>query len=145
MILRRVTLDEFKSIAEEAHMVCFNQLRPREKNTFDFALVVEDEDGTPLSYATCINFDTESVYMQHGGAFPSAAKSAKTVRSYHTMINHLRESYSRASTVINAQNISMIKLAWSAGFQIHGADVMTDGVWLHLLNELRRRDGRISR
>jgi len=135
--LRRLTLDEFKSLSEDAHMVVFNQVRPRHKNTFDFALVVEDESGTPLSYATCIDFDSDSVYMQHGGAFPSAAKNVKTVRSYHTMINHLRENYKRASTIINAQNLPMIKLAWSAGFVIHGADVMTDGVWLHLMNELQ--------
>lgn len=145
MILKRYTLDEFNQLAEDAHLICFKEARPRYVNTFHFALMVEDENGVPLSYSTCLELDKASVYMQHGGAFPSAEKGPLTVRSYHLMLNYLREHYERASTIIKNTNIAMIKLAYSAGFVIHGVDYMQDGIFLHLLNDfLGGQDGMVD-
>lgn len=122
-------------IAEDAHLICFKEVRPWYVNTFNYALMVEDEGGVPLAYCTCLELDAASVYMQHGGAFPSAEKSHKTVRAYHMMVNYLRENYERSATIIKNVNIAMIKLAYSAGFIIHGVDYMEDGIYLHLIND----------
>lgn len=135
MTLKRYSLTEFSVLVESAHMVCFKEERPWYVNTFTFALMVEDDDGVPLAYCTCLEMDTASIYMQHGGAFPSAEKGPKTVRAYHKMIQYLRDNYERASTIIKNNNIAMIKLAYSAGFEIHGVDYMHDGIFLHLLND----------
>ncbi len=134
MILKRFTLEQFNELAENAHLICFNEVRPRHLNRFNFALMVEDEAGVPLAYATCIETDAESIYMQHGGAFPSSSKGPLAVRAYHMMLKYLKEHYRQSSTIIRNTNIAMIKMAYSAGFVIHGIDYMEDGIYLHLLN-----------
>jgi hypothetical protein len=124
-------------MAEKAHAVCFNENRPKEMNTFDFALLATDKDDNAIAYATCIEIDSESVYMQHGGAFPNAKKSMKAVNAYHRFIAFLREKFKRASTRIQNINIPMLKLAFSAGFIVNGCDCHGDEIYLHLINNFR--------
>lgn len=140
MILHKVSLEEFNVVAEKAHLICFNEVRPADHNTFDFALFIEDEEHVPLAYATCIEMEKKSVYMQHGGAFPhkniDEAASLKDltvrVKSYHMMIRFLKEKYAQATTKIKGSNIAMLKLAFSAGFVPVGADIVEDGFFIHL-------------
>ena len=119
-------------------MFCFKEHRPTEMNTFDFALFAENDDGTPSAYATCIEMDKESVYMQHGGAFPGSEKSLKAVGAYHRFLAYLREHYKRASTRVENINTPMLKLAMSAGFLINGLDCYGTQIFLHLENDFGR-------
>lgn len=135
MTLKVLSLEQFKTLVEDAHLICFKEIRPRNFNTFNYAILVDNDQGVPMAYATCIELDKGTVYMQHGGAFPGSEKGPGAVRAYHMIMNYLRESYARASTIIKNTNIAMIKLAYSAGFIIHGVDYMEDGIYLHLLND----------
>lgn len=137
MILHKVGLTDFKNMAEQAHLICFNEIRPAGKNTFDFALFVESDEHLPMAYATCIEMDKGTLYMQHGGAFPQS-HGVGAVRAYHKIMNFVREGYERASTIIKGDNIPMLKMALSQGFVPHGADVMSDGFFIHLLNDFRK-------
>lgn len=124
----------FSDIAESAHMICFKEVRPRAFNTFDFALLADDNTG-PLAYATCIEMDAESVYMQHGGAFPSSEGTVKVKRAYGKIIDELRGKYKRASTRIQNTNVPMLKLAMSEGFIVNGIDCFNHEVFCHLQND----------
>lgn len=117
-------------------MTCFKEFRPKEMNTFDFALFVESEAG-PLAYATCIELNKESVYMQHGGAFPPAEKSIKAVKAYSAIMSVIRASYSQATTRIRNTNLPMIKMALKEGFIINGIDTFKDETYLHLNNTFK--------
>jgi hypothetical protein len=138
--LKVLHYEDFKQIVEDAHLICFKELRPRQFNTFNYAILIENEQGTPMAYATIIELDKDTCYMQHGGAFPGSEKGPGAVRAYHMIMNYLRESYARSSTIIKNTNIAMIKLAYSAGFIIHGVDYMEDGIYLHLMNDFRGDD-----
>lgn len=135
MELQKLTLQEWNELSEVAHLICFNEKRAKEINTFDFCLFIS-EDDIPMAYATCIELDKKSVYMQHGGAMPSIAKSIDVTRGYKLMLSYLKENYQQASTRIKNDNIPMIKLALHHGFIINGLDCYSDGeTYLHLINK----------
>ena len=135
LALEKLTLEQWNEVSENAHLVCFNEHRPREVNTFDFALVTRNESEL-CTYATCIELDKASVYMQHGGAFPNVAKGVYTVKGYLMTMRYLKENYQRASTRIKNTNLPMLKMAMGAGFLINGIDSHPNGeVYLHLWNE----------
>ena len=135
MKVTKFSLTEWGEMKPEIlHSLCFNELREHKANTFDFALLVTDED-IPQCYATCIEMDNESIYMQHGGALPSAKENLRAVRGYHLIINWIKEKYKRASTRIENKNIAMLKLAFSAGFLVNGIDLFGDEIFLHLKND----------
>lgn len=136
MIIERISLEEFNLIGEDIHMGTFGVERPKEMNTFDYALIVRNETSL-LAYATIIEHDKESVYMQHGGAFTEAKGTAAVARAYYMMINWLKERYRNAFTQVLNLNVPMLKLAMSAGFIITGVNVYADGMWLQLLNDFR--------
>lgn len=112
-------------------MISFNQERPDDMDRINYALVVFNEQA-PCCYSTLIEIDKNSVYMQHGGAFPNVAKSVYTVKGYHMMVNILKSQYSFISTRVLNKNYPMIKLAHSAEFLINGIDVCDDEIFLNL-------------
>ena len=140
MILHKVDIEAWNDIAEKAYLSVFNSDRPTAMNTFDYALFVTDDDDKPVCYTTCLEFDSESIYMQHGGAFPEAQKTVKTARGYHLMIAFLREHYKQATTRILNINRPMLRLADSAGFVINGVDVHGEAIYLHLINKFVEDD-----
>lgn len=139
MTLHRVSLDEWNKLSESAHLAVFKERRPPWMNTFDYALFVE-EASVPMTYATCIEFDSESVYMQHGGAFPPAEKSIKAYRGYQLIMEYLRKCYLRASTRIQNTNLKMLHMAMKEGFLINGVDLLENEVFVHLTNKLKEGD-----
>jgi hypothetical protein len=132
--VRKVSLNEFNKIAEEIHLACFGEHRPKEMNTFDFALIVLNEKE-PIAYSTIIEHDRETVYMQHGGAFPNVEKTPSVAKAYHLMIAWVRENYKFALTQVLNLNVPMLKLAMSTGFIITGVNLWEDGIWLQLTND----------
>lgn len=136
MVVEKVSLEEFNLIGEDIHRGTFGVERPKHMNTFDFALIVRNET-TLLAYATLIEHDAESVYMQHGGAFTEAKGTAAVARAYYMMIKWLKERYRNAFTQILNLNIPMLKLALSAGFIPTGMILHADGIWIQLLNDFK--------
>lgn len=113
-------------------MACFLEERPKEYNTFDFALFVEDGEGLPLGYMTCIEYNKETVYMQHGGGFPSIAQTTRVYAVYHLMMNYLKEHYKKLTTLIWNENLKMLKLAYTAGLRPTGIEFINGQVYLQL-------------
>lgn len=122
--------NEWKLVSEDAHLMTFNELRPESLSRIDFALVVWDEK--PLGYITCREFDSETIYISYGGAFE---KSFKVLEGYKTMLNHLKETYKRATTLVENNNIPMLKMAMSQGFLVTGIKNFKNQIYLELSQE----------
>jgi hypothetical protein len=129
--IHAVSPAEWSKLAEDAHRILFGESRPAEFNTFDYAMVVVDKEQI-TAYATIIEMDKETAYMQHGGALPNIKGTINSKRTYHGIIEWLKSRYKRISTRIQNKNVPMIKLALSEDLIIHGCDCHPDGVYLHL-------------
>lgn len=132
MNLRKLSREEWGVVSQEAHALVFKENRSTHLNTFDYALMVSDDSDTPVAYATIIEMDKYSAYMQHGGAFPAFAQSPKVARAYHLMIAYLKEHNIKISTRVLNTNLPMIKLALSAGLLINGIDFLCGEIFLNL-------------
>jgi len=121
---------EWRLVSEDAHLATFNELRPCDMNRIDFALVVWDKN--PLGYMTCREFDSETIYISYGGAFE---KSFKVLEGYKAMLNSLKETYKRATTLVENNNIPMLKMAMSQGFLITGIKNFKNQIYLELSQE----------
>lgn len=131
MRVEKVSFQEWQILAGDAHKVCFNEIRPPDINTFDFAVVCFDEDKI-LSYVTIIEMDKETAYMQHGGAFPGTKNTTNSFLTYHKTMTFLKEHYKRITTRIENKNVAMLKFAMKEGLLINGCDCYPGEVFLHL-------------
>ena len=123
--------------AEIAHAVVFDEKRPKEMNRLDFAIICY-RDADPLTYVTCREFDSESVYMQYGGAFPSARGTTLSFSCYKKILEELADlNYKRATTLIENENIPMLKFAFKAGFRIIGVRLFEGQIFCELLKNFK--------
>lgn len=129
------TPDEWSSISEQAHSICFNEIRDPSLDRISFALLATDENQ-PTAYMTCKELDSETIYLQYGGSFPSVKGTCGSYRSYLAMLNHLMTmGYKRAGTYIENTNTPMLKFALKAGWIITGIRTFNGSVLLeHQLN-----------
>ena len=144
VIVTKVSRDEFNVISEDVHKGCFQEIRPKEMSRISYALLTSTEEKGLTSYATVIEHDSLSAYMQHGGTFYPDNKML-TTKSYFKLIEFLRFHYPVITTRIFNWNVAMIKLALQAGFLITGvefdqdADGFKSGVLLNLKLETRAK------
>lgn len=128
---------EWKMYSEHAHLAVFGELRPKEMDRIDFCIVIEKEN-LPMSYATIRELDSETAYMQYGGAFPSSEKSVKAFDCYILTISELKKkNYKRISTLIENKNIPMIKFALKCGFLIVGIRTFENKIYCEFLKEFK--------
>ncbi len=133
MIVARLSPKEWHQYSEDAHLICFNEIRPAKMNRIDFAMTTF-EDGVPQTYMTCREVDEETLYMQYGGAFPSVQGTVKSFRGYEMMLCELSHHYKRATTLIENKNRAMLKFAMKVGFEIIGVRTFDGKIYLeHLL------------
>lgn len=118
--------EDWAVLSKSAHEYSFNEAREPDMDRIDYAIVVK-ADQELACYATIIELDKESAYMQHGGSFPAVEKNVGTVRGYVMMINYLKEHYKNVSTKIWNKNKAMLKLSMAAGFEVIGVGVHKDG------------------
>ena len=135
MVVGKYNLEEWNKIAHDAHLACFGEFRDPSFNRYDYVLCAFKEDGSICAYASIIELDAESAYMQHGGAFPTVEGTVMVLKSYRKILDNLRSKYKRASTKISNYNLRMLKMALNEGFIIIGVDCHSDGTFLHLINE----------
>jgi hypothetical protein len=129
------TSHQFKTIEHDAHLVCFGEVRPENLSRIDFALVVFNENNDICGYATCLEMDKETVYLQHGGVFPNYSKKHHVMFEYMRMVYWLKEYYQRAFTRVENTNIPYLKMALKAGFLIHGTYTFKGKIYLEMTNE----------
>ena len=134
MIVAKLSSAEWAQYSEQAHLICFNEIRPEKMNRIDFALTTV-LDSVPQTYMTCREIDEETIYLQYGGAFPSAKGTTKSFTGYVEMLLELSQSYKRATTLIENKNTAMIRFAMKVGFEIIGIRTFDGKIYLeHLLN-----------
>jgi hypothetical protein len=126
--------EEWAEFAEAAHLAVFKENRPNEMNRIDFALLAV-EDGVPLGYGAFREADHQMVYMQYGGAFPSSYGTPKAWYSYSAIVDKLKEiGYKYATTLIENDNMRMMKMAFKKGFRIIGVRNFEGKILCELLN-----------
>jgi hypothetical protein len=125
---------DWAKYSQDAHLVCFDEMRSPDFNRIDFALT-SVLDSVPQSYMTCRELDAETVYLQYGGAFPSAKGTVRSFSGYKQMISELSISYTRATTLIQNQNTAMLKFAMAVGFRIIGVRTFKNEIYVEHLME----------
>lgn len=140
MKLATIPAKDWEKYSADAHMVCFGEVRPAGMNRIDFALTTL-EDDVPLTYMTCREVDSESVYMQYGGAFPSAKGTVKSFIGYAMMIADLGLRYKRATTLISNKNHTMLKFAMKVGMEIIGVRLFNGEIFVEHMIEFGGRNG----
>lgn len=120
MRIERYEKDTWKELAESAHQICFEEKRSINLDRVDFALFAITHSGIPAAYVTCRETDSESLYWQYGGAFPSVKGTVGSYNAYTGFYNWTKERYKRVNTLIENKNSKMLKMAASVGFIITG-------------------------
>lgn len=131
MRVEKVSYMEWNKLAQSAHKIAFGEERPSWMNTFDFAIVCFNNDQI-MSYATVIEMDKKTAYMQHGGAMPNVKGTAASYHCYDATIGFLKERYERITTRIENTNLAMLKFAMKQGLLIVGVDHWPNECFLHL-------------
>ena len=119
---------DWEKMSEEAHLICFNEIRPKSCNRIDYTLMVVDtRTDKPVSYITVKEYDDETVYWQHGGSFPGST-GIPAWKAYNLCIDWSKGFYKRIFTLIENVNVPMLKMAMKAGFRIIGTKTISNGI-----------------
>lgn len=118
--------------SENAHRICFAEIRPGGWDRIDYALLAT-EDSTLYGYCTVRELDSESAYWQYGGAFPPAQRSAKAVKSYGAFVDYAKAHYKRVTTYVDNENITYLRLAFTFGFRAIGVRIFDGKIFVELL------------
>lgn len=130
MIVEVLSSEVWKELAKEAHLCCFGELRPSTMDRISFALLTS-EDEKPLGYLTARELDSESVYLQYGGAFPDTRGTINSLKVYKSMLLKLKEiGFIRATTYIENINKPMLKFAMKCGWTITGLRTFKNAILL---------------
>lgn len=125
-----LTPQDWKVLAENAHLVVFDETWDKELERISFALLMIDEKDVPISYATAQEVDENTVYLQYGGAFPSYKGSATVYRSFEKMLQLLRSQYKVVKTYVENDNYPMLKFYMKNNFCVTGIRYFKDAVLL---------------
>lgn len=122
-------------MSENAHVVVFCEKRPSDMDRIDYALL-QGEAGEPHSFVTIRELDNESVYLQHGGTFPSIRGKFMAAEHLRRFCTHLfAHGYKRACFLVENTNIPMIKIGLENQFLITGMRVFEKQVLLEMSKE----------
>ncbi len=107
--------------AAHAHQAVFGERLPPEYDRIDFALMALDvETSKAVGYITVREFDAESAYLKHGGAFPPIKGTIFSYSAFRLCLSWLVERYKRITTLVENTNRTYLKMALSAGFRVIG-------------------------
>lgn len=129
----RLTPLEWKAISTDTHLVVFEQARSADMDRIHYALIARDDLNNVYGYVTVKEQDSESVYWQYGGAFPSCAKTVRVHSVYKEFIEWTRSKYKRISAMVENKNIRYLKLAMAHGFKIIGVKNFKNTILIELL------------
>lgn len=121
LTLDQIPAKQWHQFAPDAHRAVFGELLPAEYDRIDYALLAVDGDkARPVAYMTLREFDADTVYLKHGGAFPPLRGNFQSFYVYNSMLDWVRSRYKRATTLVENTNVVYIKMALTAGFRIIG-------------------------
>lgn len=130
---RLITPKEWDEIAIQAHTTVFGEERDNSLNRHTYVVGVF-VDRVLGGYFTCIEMDSETIYIQYGGVFPNFEKTLHVLPGYKAMLTVLKERYLRAWTRIENTNLSMLKMALHFGFLVVGTYTFKNKLFLELEN-----------
>jgi len=133
--VKKLLPNEWALFSENAHKICFNELKPQSFDRIDFALLGV-LDGVPSGYVTCREYDHETLYWQFGGAFPGTRTTIRSWETYEALTDFCRGKYKRITTLIENTNTVMLKFAAKMGYRIIGIRSYKDSILLEHLLEL---------
>lgn len=114
----KIKWDQF---SEDAHKIAFGTIKPVSQDRLDFALIVINEDqNVPMGYVTCRELDSDTVYWQFGGAMPGTKNTKNSWEAYKALVDWCELKYKRITTLIENDNLVMLKMAMKVGFRISG-------------------------
>lgn len=116
----RVDKNEWKALAERAHLIVFGEKMVADEDRIDFTLVLEGEADHLMGYVTCREFDAKSLYWQYGGAFPGTKSTSLSYPGYTMLTRWCEGRYDRILTMVENTNCVMLKMHLRNGFKICG-------------------------
>lgn len=135
MIVTRLEPKEWEKYAALAHELVFNEIRDPKSERLSFALLAV-HDEVPAAYVTCQELDSETVYWQYGGMFPSVKGTINAFRAYQSLVRTCFDSYPRVCFRVENKNLPMLKFALKLGFEIVGVRVYKGKIFLeHVLEK----------
>lgn len=117
--VRQIHKDDWKVLGANAHLACFSESKPQEMERIDYALLIEDGEKI-MAYATCREHHADTLYWQYGGTFHGTRNSSLTWSVYQAVIEWCKPRYANITTLIENNNVTMLKMAMKAGFRIVG-------------------------
>lgn len=129
MELVKLSKQEWSQHTEQAHFVCFGEVGYSALDRCDFALLVVEGD-VPLMYATIKETDSESAYLQRGGAFPSSKNTVLSYKAFDLIMNYLKTNYKYLTMRVLNTNKPMLKFAMKADFLIDGVNYAKGNIYL---------------
>ena len=138
MRVEYVTKEKWEHVSEDAHKLAFGEIRPRDFDRMDFALVMVGTDEKAVGYATCREFDKYTLYLQYGGAFEK--NRHRNVGGYRELIGWIKSrDYKQAVTLVENDNIAYLKMAMHFGFRIIGCRNFRGAILLELMLDLEEK------
>lgn len=126
---------EWLTISQEAHTVVFGTIRPPELDRISYALAIK-KNGVIGGFATVIEMDQETAYLQHGGVFPNFESSTSVLAGYLALLEKLSTEYKYIWTRVENTNVRYLKLALKAGFLVNGVSTFKQKLLLELFKEV---------
>lgn len=138
----KVTKNEWDKMSEKTIEYSFGETAwGSDMNRVSYAILAQDSASlVPYGFATIIEIDAQTAYIQHGGTFPSTLGSAIGGRGFFKIIEYLRNRYYHVQMRVRNTNISMLKLALKAGFITCGTHMDKLGT-LYLTQDLLVTNG----
>lgn len=128
--VNRLTPNEWYNISEYAHKLVFKELRDKNLDRINFALLVTDEKEA-VGYVTCRESDNESLYWCYGGTIDEF-RGFVSVRAFKEIFDYCRARYKRISTLVKNDNINYLHLIMKQGFRAIGIRSFGNEIFLEM-------------
>ena len=131
--LRVLSNEEWALLGRTSHALTFGEMREPMLNRHHFTVAVM-HSGDMGGFFTCLEMDSETLYIQHGGVLPNFQKTIHATQGYAAFIDWCEARYKRLTTKIENINAPMLRLAMKMGFLIVGTSTFKNKIYLdHLL------------
>jgi hypothetical protein len=127
-----IDCEAWDELSDMAQISTFEERRPAYMNKIDYALGVRT-DNDIISWVTVRELDHESVYWQYGGCLPKHRNTLNSFKSYKMMKDFcFKNGIKYISTLVESDNIVMLKMAFKIGFRIIGTKSLDNTTYVDL-------------
>jgi hypothetical protein len=114
--------EEWALVSENIHRGVFHREKPAAWDRISYVLVAY-ENSIPLGYITIQEMNSDTAYLQFGGAFPRLRHSHRVWLLFEMGLQPLLSQYTKIFFLVENTNKPMLKLAHKSGFLITGVRV----------------------